>query len=107
MSMSLKQSSGILKVRISGELTVSNSQSYLLSVKKMKDSNTTLTKCTVDLSAVQHIDESGIGFLLGCKNIFGANDYNKTFTVINPSMVVNRVLTLSGAKYVLTIEEDK
>lgn len=58
----------------------------------------------LDLSAVEFMDSSGLGLILGRYNT--AIEMNSEFKLINPSSGVKRVLELAGIERIIKIEGD-
>ena len=56
----------------------------------------------LDLSAVEFMDSSGLGLILGRYNV--ASDLGAEFRIIKPSPSVSKILDLAGIKRLMKIE---
>lgn len=58
----------------------------------------------LDLSAVEFMDSSGLGLILGRYNT--ASELNAEFRIFSPSASVKRILELAGIERIIKIEGD-
>ena len=95
-------SEGLLVVRIKGEIDHHGA----VAMRKGIDEEIfeeRPAKLILDLSAVDFMDSSGLGLILG--RYAAMRDIGGELVVLNPSVGVTRILSLAGAERIIKIEK--
>ena len=90
MSYPEKTENDVLIIKVTGEIDLENSGNLRQQVHEALDDNKAVS---VDMSAVNYIDSSGIAVLIESKQ--RAGEGNKEFKIIKPSEAVLSVLKLA------------
>ena len=87
------QSDGVVQLRLGGELDLA-AKPAVNDLVSRRLADAAITRLVIDLTDVTFIDSSGIGTLIGCRNL--ADRAGKTLQVIGAHGRVARVLDLTG-----------
>lgn len=101
-SLKIQKQNNHLRIFISGELAY---QTFWSFESRMKKEIKPFTRVEIDLSDVDFIDSSGIGFILRIKN--AAERKGGTFFIAAPSLKVMRILKKLLLNTVFPIIEDE
>jgi len=99
MSYSEKTENDVLIITVSGEIDLENSGNLRQQVQGALDDNKAVS---VDMSAVNYIDSSGIAVLIESKQ--RAGEGSKEFKIVKPSEAVVSVLKLAKLTSFFDIE---
>jgi anti-sigma B factor antagonist len=92
------QSDGVAQLHLGGELDLA-AKSAINDVVSRRLADAAITRLVIDLAGVTFIDSSGIGTLIGCRNL--ADHAGKTLQAIGAQGRVARVLDLTGVRDLL------
>ena len=95
---------GILYVKLSGDIDHHSAKSVRDSVDNLIRNNHP-AQLELDLSAIEFMDSSGLGLVLG--RYKKQTDMGGTMKIINPTKRVTQILQLAGVEKIIKIERTK
>lgn len=87
-------SNGVLYIKLVGEMDEYSAQAVRLRCDKLIDTHATVDKIIINLSQVEFMDSTGIGFLIG--RYKKAARLNIPLYVESPNNAADKILNLSG-----------
>lgn len=87
-------SNGVLYIKLVGEMDEYSAQAVRLRCDKLIDTHATVEKIIINLSQVEFMDSTGIGFLIG--RYKKAARLNIPLFVESPNNAADKILNLSG-----------
>lgn len=87
-------SNGVLYIKLVGEMDEYSAQAVRLRCDKLIDTHATVNKIVINLSQVEFMDSTGIGFLIG--RYKKAARLNIPLYVESPNNAADKILNLSG-----------
>ncbi len=85
---------GVLYIKLVGEMDEYSAQAVRTRCDRLIDSNATVDKIIINLSQVEFMDSTGIGFLIG--RYKKAAKMNIPLFVESPNSAADKILNLSG-----------
>ncbi|MGN0806838.1 MAG: anti-sigma factor antagonist [Candidatus Coproplasma sp.] len=85
---------GALYIKLVGEMDEYSAQAVRIRCDKLIESNATVKKIVINLSEVEFMDSTGIGFLIG--RYKKASRLNIPLYVESPNVAADKILNLSG-----------
>lgn len=87
-------SCGVLYIKLEGEMDEYSAQAVRMRCDKLIENNATVKKIIINLSMVEFMDSTGIGFLIG--RYKKASRLNIPLYVQSPNRAADKILNLSG-----------
>jgi len=95
---------GVLYVKLSGDIDHHSAKTARDSVDNLIRKNNP-AECELDLSAIEFMDSSGLGLVLG--RYKKLTDMGGKMKIINPSKRVLQILQLAGVEKIIKIERTR
>lgn len=101
--LSVHRADGLVTLEAVGDLDLDTAPKLLTEVVRQLDAG--MTELVIDLTALEFIDSSGLGTLVGCWR--RAQQAGATLIVANPSDDVSMTLAITGLDQILPIRDGK
>ncbi|MEV4507977.1 STAS domain-containing protein [Dactylosporangium sp. NPDC049525] len=101
--LAVHRAGGLVRLEAVGDLDLDTAPKLLTEVVKQLDAG--MTELVIDLTALEFIDSSGLGTLVGCWRRI--RDAGATLTVANPNDDVSMTLAITGLDQILPIRNEK
>ena len=101
--LSVHRDGGLVRLAAVGDLDLDSAPKLLTEVVRQLDAG--MTELVIDLTALEFIDSSGLGTLVGCWR--RAQQAGATLVVANPGPDVSMTLEITGLDQILPIRHEK